>query len=290
MTNVIPRNNVTRSVRWNARNDKTTKNKRYITLSYKRIVVKIGTASLTHPAGGLNFERLDKFARVLSDLKNSGREVILVTSGAVGAGTAALHMDRPDSLSGKQAAAAVGQCRLMHVYDKLFAEYGHTVAQILVTRHDLTDAGRNDPLLETFRTLLSWGVLPIVNENDSVSPDEFQPGQTVSGENDTLSALVAALTGADLLVLLSDYDGFYTADPRTDPGAKRIPRVSAITDEIRAYSGGAGTVKGTGGMTTKLAAAEIALGKGFPMVIAHGKDPEILYDVLRGKDVGTIFN
>jgi glutamate 5-kinase len=258
-------------------------------MNYKRIVVKIGTASLTHPSGGLNIERLDKLARVLSDLKNSGREVVLVTSGAVGAGIAVLHMGRPDSLSGKQAAAAVGQCRLMHIYDKLFAEYGSTVAQILVTRQDLTDDGRNGPLMETFTTLLSWGVLPIVNENDSVSPDEFQPGQTVSGENDTLSALVAALVDADLLVILSDYDGFYSGDPRTDPAAKRIPRVSAITDEIRNYSGGAGTAGGTGGMTTKLAAAEIALKKGFPLVIAKGETPEILYAILRGEDTGTVF-
>jgi glutamate 5-kinase len=265
------------------------RDKEYNMTNYKRIVVKIGTASITHSAGGLNLERLDKFARVLSDLKNSGREVVLVTSGAVGAGIAVLHMERPDSLSGKQAAAAVGQCRLMHVYDKLFAEYGHTVAQILVTRQDLTAHGQNKPLMETFETLLSWGALPIVNENDSVSPEEFQPGQTVSGENDTLSALVAALIDADLLVLLSDYDGFCTGDPRTDPGARRIPRVSAITAEIRAYSGGAGTGSGTGGMTTKLAAAEIALEKGFPMVIARGKNPEILYSVLRGEDVGTIF-
>jgi glutamate 5-kinase len=234
-------------------------------------------------------ERLEKLARVLSDLKNSGKEVILVTSGAVGAGIAVLHMDRPDSLSGKQAAAAVGQCHLMHIYDKLFAEYGHTVAQILVTRHDLTAHGQNKPLLETFETLLSWGALPIVNENDSVSPEEFQPGQAVSGENDTLSALVAALVKADLLVLLSDYDGFYTADPRTDPDAKKIPRVTAITDEIIQCSGGAGTANGTGGMTTKLAAARIALDNGFPMTLACGKDPAVLYAVLRGEDVGTVF-
>jgi glutamate 5-kinase len=258
-------------------------------MNYKRIVVKVGTASLTYPTGDLNLERLDKLARVLSDISNSGCEVVLVTSGAVGAGIAVLHMARPELLSGKQAAAAVGQCRLMHIYDKLFAEYGRTVAQILVTRQDLTANGKSAPLLETFATLLSWGVVPIVNENDSVSPEEFQPGQTVSGENDTLSALVAALIDADLLVLLSDYDGFYTGDPRTDPGAKRIPEVTAITDEIRGYSGGAGTAGGSGGMTTKLAAAEIALKKGFPLVITEGENPEILYQVLRGEDVGTIF-
>jgi glutamate 5-kinase len=259
-------------------------------MSGKRLVIKVGTASLTHKAGGLHLERLDQLARVLSDLKNGGHEVVLVTSGAVGAGVAALHLKgRPDSLSGKQAAAAVGQCRLMHVYDKLFAEYGHTVAQILVTRQDLTALGQNKPLLETFQTLLEWGTIPIVNENDSVSPEEFAPGQAVSGENDTLSALVAALIQADLLILLSDYDGFYTADPRLDPAAKKIPRVSAITDDIRACSGGAGTAGGTGGMATKLNAARIALQNGFPMVLACGKNPAVLYSVLRGEDVGTIF-
>ena len=257
---------------------------------YKRVVVKVGTASLTHPTGKLHLERLDKLARVLSDMKNSGLEVILVTSGAVGTGAAALNLPgRPDSLCGKQAAAAVGQCRLMHVYDQLFAEYGHTVAQILVTHNDLTVPGGNDPLLNTFNTLLFWGVLPVVNENDSVSPMEIQTGQSVSGENDTLSALVAALVRADLLVLLSDYDGFYTGDPRTNPDARKIPRISAVTDEIRQYSGGAGTSNGTGGMTTKLAAAAIALDRGFPMVIAQGSDPAVLYRVLRGEDVGTVF-
>ena len=257
---------------------------------YKRIVVKIGTSTLTHDTGRLDLERLDKLARVLSDLKNGGREVILVTSGAVGTGVATLRLDgRPESLSGKQAAAAVGQCRLMHVYDKLFAEYGHTVAQILVTRHDLTDPERGGPLLETFQALLAWDVLPVVNENDSVCPDEIQPGQNVSGENDTLAALAAALVSADLLILLSDCDGFYTGDPRTDPDAQKIHRVSAVTEELRRYSGGAGTAQGTGGMVTKLAAAEIALEKGFPMVMARGKDPAVLYQVLRGEDVGTVF-
>lgn len=256
----------------------------------KRIVVKVGTSTLTHPSGRLHLERLDKLVCVLSDLKNRGMEVILVTSGAIGTGVAALNLGgRPESLSGKQAAAAVGQCRLMHIYDKLFAEYGHTVAQVLVTRHDLTVPERSGALLDTFQTLFSWGALPIVNENDSVSPEEIQQGQRISGENDTLSALTAALVHAELLVLLTDNDGFYTNDPRTDPNAKKIARITEITDEIRAGSGGAGSARGSGGAATKLAAAEIAFKHNFPMVVAHGADPNVLYAILRGEDVGTVF-
>jgi glutamate 5-kinase len=254
-------------------------------LEYKRIVVKVGTSTLTHTTGRLHIERLDKLARVLSDIKNGGRDVILVTSGAVGAGTAALNFSqKPDTASGKQAAAAVGQCRLMHVYDKLFAEYGHTVAQILMARDDLTVPGRCELLLETLDTLLSWQTVPVVNENDSVSREEI-----LFGDNDTLSALVAKLVNADLLVLLTDIDGFYTADPRENPGAERLRQVTDVTDKMKLASGGAGTARGTGGMVTKLAAAELALEHGFPMVVAHGKDPAVLYRILRGEDVGTLF-
>jgi glutamate 5-kinase len=254
-------------------------------MNCKRMVVKVGTSTLTHSTGRLNIERLDKLVRVLSDLKNGGREVILVSSGAVGAGTAALNFaEKPDTVSGKQAAAAVGQCRLMHIYDKLFAEYGHTVAQILVTREDLKTPGRGETLLETLGQLLTWQAIPIVNENDSVSREEIE-----SGDNDTLSALVAKLVKADLLVLLTDIGGFYSADPKADPAAKRIKRVSDVTDKLKLASGGAGTSRGTGGMITKLAAAEIALKAGFPMTVANGKDPAVLYQILRGEDIGTIF-
>ncbi|MDR0326330.1 MAG: glutamate 5-kinase [Oscillospiraceae bacterium] len=261
-------------------------------MEYKRIVVKVGTSTLTHSTGRLHIERLDKLARVLSDLKNGGREVLLVTSGAIGAGAAALNFEKPDTVSGKQAAAAVGQCRLMHIYDKLFAEYGHTVAQILVARHDLTVPDRGGLLLDTLQTLLSWRTVPVVNENDAVSHAEIAPGQNghaTFGDNDTLSALIAALVKADLLVLLTDIDGFYTADPRENPDARRIKRVTDVTDKMRLASGGAGTARGTGGMITKLAAAEIALENGFPMAVAHGKDPAVLYEILRGGDVGTLF-
>jgi glutamate 5-kinase len=248
-------------------------------------VVKVGTSTLTHSTGRLNIERLDKLARVLSDIKNGGVETVLVTSAAVGAGTAALNFpNRPESLSGKQAAAAVGQCRLMHIYDKLFAEYGHTVAQILVTRDDLIIPEKGETLLQTLNQLLEWQTVPIINANDSVSSEEIS-----SGDNDTLSALAAKLIGADLLVLLTDIDGFYTADPREDPDAKRVKRVSDVTDKMKLASGGAGTSRGTGGMITKLAAAETALESGFTMAVANGKDPAILYSILRGEDAGTIF-
>jgi glutamate 5-kinase len=262
-------------------------------MNCKRIVVKVGTSTLTHSTGRLNIERLDKLARVLSDIKNGGREVILVSSGAIGAGTAALNFARkPETVSGKQAAAAVGQCRLMHIYDKLFAEYGRTVAQILVARDDLTAPGRREMLIDTVNTLLEWQTVPVVNENDSVSREEIESGQnghTVFGDNDTLSALVAKLLGAGLLVLLTDIDGFYDADPRTNPEAKRIKRVSDVTDKMKLASGGAGTARGTGGMITKLAAAEIALESGYPLVVANGEDPAVLYQILRGEDVGTLF-
>jgi glutamate 5-kinase len=234
---------------------------------------------------------MDKLVRVLSDLKSSGVEVLLVTSGAIGAGLAALKKERPKKTCGKQAAAAVGQCRLMHIYDKLFAEYNYNVAQILVTRRDLKSIKRNGAILRMLETLLKWTVVPIINENDSVSQEEIRTSQqNVFGDNDTLSALVAKLVKADLLVLLTDIDAFYTADPKSDPKAERIPRVSDVTDKLKLSSGGAGSARGTGGMLTKLEAAEIALAEGFPMVVAHGGDPKILYQVLRGEDVGTLFS
>ncbi|MDR0292899.1 MAG: glutamate 5-kinase [Oscillospiraceae bacterium] len=259
-------------------------------MEVKRIVVKVGTSTLTHPSGRLNLERLDKLARVLSDIKNGGRDVLLVTSAAIGAGASALNFEqKPETVSGKQAAAAVGQCRLMHIYDKLFAEYGHTVAQILVTRGDLGEPRRALSLSNTLEQLFEWNVVPVINENDSVSHEEILSEQNIFGDNDTLSALAAALVKADLLVLLTDRDGFYTADPNTDPDAQKLDRVTRITDAMRCGAGGAGSARGTGGAITKLAAAGIALEKGFPMVVAHGKDPAVLYAVLRGENVGTLF-
>ncbi|MDR1669885.1 MAG: glutamate 5-kinase, partial [Oscillospiraceae bacterium] len=238
---------------------------------FHRIVVKVGTSTLTHPSGSLHLERLDKLARVLSDIRNGGRDVLFVTSGAIGAGASALNFaQKPASVSGKQAAAAVGQCRLMHIYDKLFSEYGRHVAQILVTRGDLTEPRRSASLLGTLEELLGWGVIPVINENDSISQEEILSEQNIFGDNDTLSALVAALVRADLLVLLTDRDGFYTADPGTDPNAQKLDRVRGITAAMRSGAGGAGSARGTGGAITKLAAADIALERGFPMVIAGG--------------------
>lgn len=256
-----------------------------------RIVVKVGTSTLTRESGGLNLQAMDRLARVLSDLSGKGHQVILVSSGAIGIGTAKLRLaERPTELRVKQATAAVGQCRMMHLYDKLFSEYNRTVAQILLTGEDVESPLRSSHLHNTFEALLELGVIPVVNENDSVSSAEIETGKCkVLGDNDTLSAVVARLCDADLLVLLSDIDGLYDADPRNHPDAKLIHRVTEITPELRAMAGGAGTWRGTGGMATKLNAAQMALEAGFPMVIANGSNVDALYDIVDGKDVGTRF-
>ena len=257
---------------------------------HKRIVVKVGTSTLTHENGELNLERLERLVRALSELMNRGHEVILVTSGAIAVGVSALGRDRSGfGVPEKQAAAAVGQSRLMHIYDKLFAEYGHSLAQILLSRYNLSAQEQRVPLLNTIETLLEWRVLPIINANDAVHPEEILSGQGIFGDNDTLSAAVAALAGAGLLILLTDIDGLYTGDPRKDPGASLIGHVSKITGALREGSGGAGSSRGRGGMLSKLDAAETALREGFDMVVALGKNPEVLYDIIEGKPVGTLF-
>ena len=256
----------------------------------KRVVVKVGTSILTYSNGKLNIKRIDKLVRVLSDLKNGGREIILVTSGAIGVGTSKLGLhERPKETRVKQAAAAVGQCELMSLYDKLFMEYGHVVGQILMTRiiTDRDNTKRN--LVNTFNTLLSLGVVPIVNENDSVSVEEIECDDIAFGGNDKLSAIVAALIHADILILLSDVEGLYTHDPHDCEQAELIPVVNEITDELRAIAGGAGTERGTGGMKTKFEAAEIANQAKVDMVIMDGFNPEKLYDLFEGKQVGTLF-
>jgi len=250
-----------------------------------RIVIKIGTSTLTYQNGCMNLRRIEALCRGVSDLKNAGNQVILVSSGAIGMGVGKLHLsEKPKDLAGKQACAAVGQCELMYAYDKLFAEYNHTVAQLLLTAPDLLSEDRHEKFVNTVNRLLDLSVLPIINENDTVSTAEIE-----FGDNDTLSARVAASVGADLLVLLSDIEGLYTADPHKDPTATLIPRVDAITDEIMALAGGAGTALGTGGMETKLKAARIATESGCDMIITNGAYPERLYDLLDGKDVGTRF-
>ena len=251
----------------------------------KRLVVKVGTSTLTHASGHLNLRRVDELVKVLSDLKNAGIEVLLVSSGAVGVGVGELGLrERPTDLGGKQAAAAVGQCALMYMYDKEFAEYGHVTAQVLLTRDGVEDSVRRQNIINTLETLLQYKALPIINENDTVSTEEIE-----FGDNDTLSALVAVLVKADGLVLLTDIDGLYTADPRKDPEAKPIPRVTAINDELLALAGGAGSNRGTGGMLTKLHAAQIAMEAGIPTIVMNGNSPSRLYDVIEGKPCGTIF-
>ena len=257
----------------------------------RRLVVKVGTSTLTRETGSLNLQNMERLARVLSDLEGMGYQVVLVSSGAIGIGTKKLRLEqRPTELRMKQATAAVGQCMMMHIYDKLFAEYNRTVAQILLTGEDVDAPVRSEHLHNTFEALLELGVIPVVNENDSVSSAEIETGQCkVLGDNDTLSAMVARLCGADLLVLLSDIDGLYDADPRKDPEAKLIHRVEDVTPELRAMAGGAGSWRGTGGMATKLNAAELAMAAGVDMVITNGARPEDLYGILRGEDIGTRF-
>lgn len=252
----------------------------------KRIVIKVGTSSLTYPTGALNFRRIEHLVKVLSDLKNAGKEIILVSSGAIGVGVGELGLpERPKDTPTKQACAAVGQCELMYIYDKLFAEYHHKVAQVLLTRDTIKDEYRKTNVTNTFQRLLELGIVPVVNENDTVAVEEIE-----FGDNDTLSAIVGSLCHTDLLIVLSDIDGLYDKDPRQYKDAKLIHFVDKITDEIRALAGGKGSAFGTGGMVTKLNAAELANQYGFPMMILNGLKPEGLYDLYDGKEVGTLFD
>ena len=249
-----------------------------------RIVVKVGTSTLAHPGGRLNIRHVEELVKVLSDLQNAGHEMILVSSGAIGMGAGKLGMSRPTDMPTKQAAAAVGQCELMYTYDKLFSEYNHTVAQLLVTREDFDRTNRLMNLENTLYRLLQLRVIPVINENDTVATEEI-----AVGDNDTLAATVAKYTRADLLVLLSDIDGLYTADPHTHPDASLLHTVRELTPEIEALAGGAGSALGTGGMGTKLIAARIATLAGAEMVIANGASASVLYDIVEGRPAGTRF-
>ncbi len=251
-----------------------------------RIVVKVGTSTLAHPTGRLNIQRMEKLCKVLSDLKNMGHEIILVSSGAIAMGFGKLNLsERPKDVPTKQASAAVGQCELMYIYDKLFTEYNHTVAQLLITAPDIEEGGvRKQNFHNTLARLLELGALPVINENDTISTEEFG-----IGDNDTLSAIVAVTIQADLLILLSDIDGLFDGDPRKNPDAKLIDTVEKIDEHIISLGGGSGSNLGTGGMATKLRAAQMADGAGCEMVIANGQSPEVLYDVAAGKRVGTRF-
>lgn len=250
-----------------------------------RIVIKVGTSTLTHKTGRLNVRRVEELCKVISDIKNAGNDVVFVSSGAIGMGIGKLGLpSRPDDMPTKQAAAAVGQCELMYTYDKLFSEYNHTVAQILITNTDIENEERHNNFKNTINRLIELGSIPIVNENDTVSTDEI-----IIGDNDTLAAITAVSVDADLLVLLSDIDGLYTADPKLSKDAKLITKVNSVDDNLYLIAGGKGSSLGTGGMVTKLNAAKMCLNANCDMIIVNGKNPAVLYDILDGKEAGTLF-
>lgn len=250
-----------------------------------RIVFKVGTSTLTHNSGKLNLNLIEKIVRQLADLKYQGKEVLLVTSGAVGAGLGILgYKEKPKTIPEKQACAAVGQGVLVHIYEKIFSEYGENVAQLLLTRADMNNRNRFLNARNTLLTLLNRGVIPVINENDTVAVEEIK-----FGDNDTLAALVAGLVDADLLILLSDIDGLYTGDPNKDKDASLINVVKEIDENIENLAGGAGSKFGTGGMATKISAAKIAINAGIPMVITNGSKTEMLPKLFKGDDVGTLF-
>ena len=250
-----------------------------------RVVIKIGTSTLAHPTGHLNIRRTEKLCKIISDIKNAGNQVILVSSGAIGMGVGKLGLlKRPDDIPTKQAAAAVGQCELMYTYDRIFSKYHHTVAQLLITGDDVEDDSRHTNFTNTLNRLLDLGSIPIINENDTVATAEI-----VIGDNDTLAAIVAQSISADRLILLSDIDGLYTADPHTNPDATLIKVAHKIDEELLSLAGNSAGHQGTGGMITKLQAAKICLSCGCEMIIANGNRPENLYDIMDGMEIGTKF-
>lgn len=259
-------------------------------LYQNRIVVKVGTSTLTHEMGLSNLQIFDRLTCVLADVQNMGYEVILVSSGAIAIGTSKLKMpNHPISMRQKQAAAAVGQCSIMFLYDKFFGAYDKTIAQILLNAEDIEQEEKKENLTNTFNTLLEMGVIPIVNENDSVSYKEIESDERLFGDNDMLSAVVAVLCKASRLVIFSDIDGLYEQDPRLHPGAKLLERIKTIDNSVLALAGGAGSRRGTGGMQTKLQAASLATSNGIDTTIANGKRPQVLYDIIKGGHAGTLF-
>jgi len=255
----------------------------------KRIVIKVGTSTLTHETGRINLLRMDRLSMAISELINQGYEVILVSSGAIGVGMGKLNMkERPKVMGMKQALAAIGQCELMNIYSKMFSAYNQIVAQVLLTKNDVDDEIKRKNIENTFEHLLEKHVLPIVNENDTVSTDEISSMEHF-GDNDTLSAVVARLVNADLLIILSDINGFYDSDPRENKNSKLIETVTEIDEYVMKCAGGEGTKLGTGGMVTKLNAANMVINAGIHMVLANGSDPFIIFDILRGENVGTFF-
>lgn len=255
-----------------------------------RIVVKVGTSTLTNELGKSDLRSFDRLACVLSDIQNMGYEVILVSSGAIAIGTNKLKMKtRPKSMRAKQAAAAVGQCSIMHLYDKFFSDYDKTIAQILLNAEDIEQEEKKGNLTNTFNALLEMGVIPVVNENDSVSYTEIESTDRLFGDNDMLSAVVAVLCGAKKLIILSDINGFYDSDPRLNPEARLIQRIEKIDEGVYSLAGGAGSRRGTGGMKTKLQAASLATSQGTDAIITNGKNPEALYEIMKDQPVGTLF-
>ena len=259
-------------------------------LYHNRIVVKVGTSTLTNEAGQCDLRSFDRLACVLSDVQNMGYEVILVSSGAIALGSSKLKMKtRPESMRLKQAAAAVGQCSIMQFYGKFFNDYDKTIAQILLNAEDMEIEEKKENLTNTFDALLEMGIIPVVNENDSVSYTEIESVDRLFGDNDMLSAVVAVLCKAQRLVIFSDIDGFYDCDPRLRPDAKLIDRITEIDETVQSLAGGAGSRRGTGGMKTKLQAAKLATSQGIDTIITNGKNPHALYDIVKGVGAGTLF-
>ena len=259
-------------------------------LYQNRIVVKVGTSTLTNEMGKSDLRSFDRLACVLSDIQNMGYEMILVSSGAIAVGTNKLNMkERPANIRMKQAAAAVGQCSIMYLYDKFFGDYDKTIAQILLNASDIEQEEKRENLINTFNALLEMEIIPIVNENDSVKFTEIESEERLFGDNDVLSAVVAVLCRAKKLVILSDIDGLYDADPRLHANAKRISRIEQIDEKVYSLAGGEGSRRGTGGMKTKLQAAGLAIAQGIDTIITNGKNPEALYEILKGKEAGTLF-
>ena len=255
----------------------------------RRIVVKVGTSTLTYSNGRANLNSIERLCRAISDQMNQGHEVILVSSGAIGIGMGRLRLDKkPQTIREKQAIAAVGQCELMNLYSKFFSEYNYIAGQVLLTKDDIEDKITRTNISNTFSCLIEKEIIPVVNENDTVSTREIYHNGTF-GDNDTLSAIVADLVQADLLILLSDISGLYNCDPRLDNNAELIHTVLSITPEIEGFAGGSGTNRGTGGMKTKIEAAKIATRAHIHMIIADGKDPEIINNIMRGEMIGTMF-
>jgi len=254
----------------------------------KILVVKVGTATITHASGQPNLDLLERLARTLHDVKHNGYRVVLVSSGAIGIGRSFMDMGKPKDLPMKQALAAIGQVRLMSLYNKLFGEYGHKVAQVLLTKDELTENGRRENALNTFKTLLDMDVIPIVNENDTVATDEIEMGGTF-GDNDALSAMVAVLLDAEMLVMLSDVDGLFDQNPKENVAARLIPEVCGIDDRIRSLSQDTDNDRGRGGMRTKVEAACLCNDAGIPAVITNGSEPRSIQSILEGERIGTLF-